>query len=87
MAEIDAIIDQIIVLQKAVPLPAGERDIQDATDEPPANLSAFPMFVNVEERTPATGGAACRRVPVTVSSWLARTVNPSRLRRPQGRGI
>lgn len=49
MAEIQAVIDQIVILQKAVPTPTNEKDIQEAYDEPPDSVGVFPCFLNVEE--------------------------------------
>lgn len=48
--EIQEIIDGIVVVQLAVPVPAGQEDIQVATDEIPADITTgFPVFVNVEQ--------------------------------------
>lgn len=49
MAELQAIIDAIIVVQKALVIPSGQDDIKLFTDEPPATISVFPAFVNLEE--------------------------------------
>jgi hypothetical protein len=50
MAEIQSVIDEIVILQNAVPTPSGERDIQMAYDEPPETFGIFPCFVNLEQR-------------------------------------
>lgn len=49
MAELQAIIDAIIVIQKALAVPTDQKDIQLFTDEPPASIGALPAFVNLEE--------------------------------------
>lgn len=53
--------DAIVAMQKAVPVPSGEKDIALATDEPPEDISVFPSFVNVEEVTDVTHGASRRQ--------------------------
>lgn len=47
MAEIQAIIDAIIVVQKALTVPSGQKDIQQFTDEPPASIGVLPAFLNL----------------------------------------
>ena len=51
MAELQAIIDAIVVIQVTITPPTGEKDIAVATDELPTDLTLFPMFLNVETRT------------------------------------
>ena len=46
MAEVQAIIDAIIVIQKAMTPPSGQKDIQLFTDEPPASIGVLPAFLN-----------------------------------------
>ncbi len=46
MSEINAIIDAIIVVQKALSVPSGLKDIQQFTDEPPASIGVLPAFLN-----------------------------------------
>lgn len=48
MAEVQAIIDAIIVIQKAMTPPSGQKDIQLFTDEPPASIGVLPAFLNLE---------------------------------------
>ena len=45
--EIQDIVDQIVVLQNAVPTPTGEKDITHAYDEQPESGSTFPCFINI----------------------------------------
>lgn len=49
MAELQLIIDAIIVIQKALSVPTDQKDIQQFNDEPPTNLGVLPAFVNEEE--------------------------------------
>lgn len=40
----------MVILQKAVSAPSGERDIQEAYDEPPEGVGfVYPCFVNMED--------------------------------------
>lgn len=45
--ELQDIVAQIVVLQKAVTTPAGEKALVDAYDEEPEQVGGFPSFVNV----------------------------------------
>src|SRR3990172_10310145 len=45
--EVQDIVDQLVVLQLAVPTPTGEKDITNAYDEQPESISTFPCFVNI----------------------------------------
>lgn len=51
MAELQAIIDAIVTLQKAITPPTGQKAIKNAWDEPPGDIgaAAFPCVVNLEE--------------------------------------
>lgn len=50
MAQIQDVLDQVVILQNAIPTPTNERDIQVAYDEPPETFATFPCFVNLERR-------------------------------------
>ena len=45
--EVQDIVDQLVVLQLAVPTPTGEKDVTHAYDEQPESISTFPCFVNI----------------------------------------
>ncbi|HAM39886.1 MAG TPA: hypothetical protein DCP69_00735 [Candidatus Omnitrophica bacterium] len=47
LPEIQDVLDAIVVLQKAVPAPTGEKDITHAYDEQPESASTFPCFINI----------------------------------------
>ena len=49
MAEVQAIFDAIIVVQKAMTPPAGQKDIQLFTDEPPRTIGLLPAFLNLDQ--------------------------------------
>lgn len=49
MAEIQAVFDAIIVVQKALTPPTDQKGIQQFTDEPPANIGVLPAFLNVDD--------------------------------------
>lgn len=51
MAELDNIIDAIIVIQETVVTPSGLKNIALFTDEPPATITVFPAFLNLEDDT------------------------------------
>src|SRR3972149_2362444 len=48
LPEIQDVLDAIVVLQKAVPAPTGEKDITHAYDEQPESASTFPCFINID---------------------------------------
>ena len=48
MAEIQAIFDAVIVVQKAMAPPTGQKDIQLFTDEPPRTIGLLPAFLNLD---------------------------------------
>lgn len=48
--ELQDIFDQLVIIQEAITPPTGEKDLR-ATDEWPANISTFPIFVNNEVET------------------------------------
>ncbi len=50
MAELQAIIDEIVVIQKAITKPTGEKGVT-VYDEPPETPVVFPSFINVERAT------------------------------------
>ncbi len=50
MAELQAIIDAIVVIQNAITPPAGEKGVT-VYDEPPEAAAVYPSFVNVERET------------------------------------
>src|SRR4030042_4894928 len=60
MSELQDIIDQIVVIQKAITPPTGEKDIADASDEAPVDLLLFPYFLNVEAETAIGYGVSLR---------------------------
>src|SRR3972149_3320426 len=47
LPEIQDVLDAIVVLQKAIPAPVGEKDITHAYDEQPESGATFPCFINI----------------------------------------
>jgi len=61
--EIQDVIDQLVIIQKAITGPAGEKDLVEAYDEPPAQITEFPCFYNREEEIgDIRRGAGVRRM-------------------------
>ena len=50
MAELQAIFDQIVIIQNAITPPTGEKDVT-VYDEPPETPVVYPSFINVERDT------------------------------------
>jgi len=50
--EIQHIIDKLVTIQQGITQPTGEKALTSAHDEPPADINAFPCFVNVEQEIP-----------------------------------
>lgn len=63
---IQDIIDELVIVQKAIVPPAGEKALTEAYDEPPGAVNTFPCFVNEERAIPEINrGANLRR-----TQWL-----------------
>ena len=45
--EIQDILDQIVILQNAIPTPVGEKRLTHAYDEQPESGATFPCFINI----------------------------------------
>ena len=60
MAELQAIFDAIVTIQKEITPPTGEKDIADASDELSVDLMLFPYFLNVETETAIEYGVNLR---------------------------
>ncbi len=50
MAELQAIIDEIVIIQNAITPPTDEKDVT-VYDEPPETPTVYPSFINVERDT------------------------------------
>lgn len=61
MAEIQDIIDQLLVVQNAITPPTGLKDVT-CYDEPPAGVLTFPVFYNAEDGISAIDRSPSRRV-------------------------
>lgn len=60
--EIQDVIDQIVILQKAITPPTGEKDIARAHDEEPQSIGALPAFVNVVNDGEIDRGVSLRSI-------------------------
>ena len=59
--EVQTIVDQLVVIQKAITTPTGCKALHNAYDEMPAALGGFPCFVNVEEDMSVVARGPSRR--------------------------
>ena len=69
MAELQDIIDQIVIIQKAITPPTGEKDVT-VYDEPPATPMVFPSFINVERETEELNYVAPIIIPYSIDMHL-----------------
>ena len=67
---IPSIIDAIVLIQKAITTPTGEKDLADAFDEPPAQIVNFPTFVNIERSVSAVGNSGLRELNWVIDMML-----------------
>jgi hypothetical protein len=59
--ELTDIIDEIVIIQKAITTPTGEKALALATDEWPPTVAVFPAFVNNEIETVIETGSYRRK--------------------------
>ncbi len=69
MAELQDIIDQIVLIQKDVTPPTGEKDVT-VYDEPPEAVQVFPSFLNIERETEELNYMAPIIIPYIIDMHL-----------------
>jgi len=68
--EVQQLIDELVTIQNAITPPTGEKDIAAAYDEPPADPTIFPCFLNLEAGAQVVRELHRRQVTHTINMSL-----------------